>query len=116
MVLSEIDPVLNASPASFDMRNFAPAYRLINGKPFPSTDPISTDQGHQVLLRYVNVGTQTHSMSLLGGDQTQVARDGHAMRYAETEVAMAVVPGGTADTLVTMPSGPAAKTAPYEPA
>ncbi len=116
VVLSEIDPALNAAPATFDMRNFAPAYRLINGKPFPSTDPISTDQGHKVLLRYVNVGSQTHSMSLLGDDQTQVAQDGHELKYAETEVAMAVDPGATADTLVTMPSGPEAKITLFEAA
>ena len=114
VVLSEIDPALNAAPTTFDMRDFAPAYRLINGKPFPSTDPISTDQGHAVLLRYVNVGSQLHSMSLLGAVQTQVGQDGHALRYAEAEVAMAVVPGATADTLVTMPTGPEAKVALYE--
>ena len=116
VVLSEIDPALNAAPATFDMRKFAPAYRLINGKPFPSTDLISTDQGHTVLLRYANVGSQSHSMSLLGGDQTQVAQDGHAMKYAEAEVVMAIEPGATADTLVTMPSGPESKIALYESA
>jgi len=116
VVLSEIDPALNAAPATFDMRKFAPAYRLINGKPFPSTDPISTDQNHTVLLRYANVGSQSHSMSLLGGGQTQVAQDGHARNYAEAEVAMAVEPGATADTLVTMPSGPESKLALYEAA
>jgi hypothetical protein len=116
VVLSEIDPALNASPATFDMRSFAPKYRLINGKPFPSTDPISTDQGNKVLLRYINVGSQDHSMSLLGSDQTQVAQDGHAMKYAETEVAMAVSAGATADTIVTMPTGPESKTALYEAA
>jgi hypothetical protein len=116
VVLSEIDPALNAAPATFDMRSFAPKYRLINGKPFPSTDPISTDQGHRVLLRYVNVGSQDHSMSLLGADQTQVAQDGHAMKYAETEVAMAVIAGATADTVVTMPTGPESKISLYEAA
>lgn len=109
VVLSEIDPALNASPATFDMRTFAPAYRLINGKPFPESDPISTDQGHRVLLRYVNVGSQSHAMSLLGADQTEVARGGHATKYAETEVIASVDPGVTLDTLVTMPSGPESK-------
>jgi FtsP/CotA-like multicopper oxidase with cupredoxin domain len=123
VVLSEIDPAFNACPIScsayplgFDMRSFAPKYRLINGKPFPATDPISTDQSHVVLLRYVNVGSESHSMSLLGDDQTQVAQDGHAMKYAEAEVSMAVEPGATADTLVAMPSGPEAKVALYEAA
>ena len=109
LVLSEIDPKLNANPATFDMRTFAPKYRLINGKPFPSSDPVSTDQGRTVLLRYVNVGSQSHSMSLLGADQTRVAQDGHPMTYPEAEVVEAVPPGGTADTLVVMPTGPESK-------
>ena len=116
VVLSEIDPALNAAPATFDMRNFHPAYRLINGKPFPATDPISTDQGHKVLLRYVNVGSRTHSMSLLGANQTLVAQDGHAAKYTETEVVAAVDSGATQDTLVTMPTGPEAKVTLYEAA
>ncbi len=116
VVLSEIDPALNAAPATFDMRNFRPAYRLINGKPFPSTDPIGTDQGHTVLLRYVNVGSQTHSMSLLGATQKQIAQDGHALHYAERAVTMPVLAGATSDTLVTMPTGPESKVTLYEAA
>ena len=121
VVLSEIDPALNAcpisctaDPAGFDMRDFAPKYRLLNGKPYPASDPIGTDQGHQLLLRYVNVGSQTHTMSLLGNDQTQVAQDGHAMKYADTEVAAEVTPGSTADTIVSIPTGSEAKYALYE--
>ncbi|MGZ4598456.1 MAG: multicopper oxidase domain-containing protein [Oryzihumus sp.] len=114
VVLSEVDPALNAAPATFDMRDFAPKYRLINGKPFPSTDPVSTDQGHRVLLRYVNVGSQTHSMSLLGQDQTLVAQDGHPLAYAEPAVTEAVEPGSTMDSIVTMPTGPESKIALFE--
>ena len=33
-----------------------------------------------MLLRYVNVGSQTHSMSLLGGDQAQSPQDGHPLQ------------------------------------
>jgi len=116
VVLSEIDPALNANPAGFDMRDFAPKYRLINGKPFPATDPIGTDQSHRLLLRYVNVGSQTHSMSLLGNDQTQVALDGHAMKYADTQVSAEILPGSTVDTIVSIPSGADAKYALYESA
>ena len=82
--MSEIDPALNANPGPFDMRNFAPKYRLFNGKPYPAADPISTDQGHKVLLRYVNVGSQTHAMSVLGGDQVEIAQDGHPMKFTST--------------------------------
>ena len=114
LVLSEIDPALNANPATFDMRVYTPKYALINGKPFPAADPISTDQGHTVLLRYVNVGSQTHPMSLLGADQTRLASDAVAMTYPEGEVTEAVDPGETAETLVTMPTGPEAKVTVYD--
>lgn len=116
LVLGEIDPRLNADPGGFDMRDFAPRYRLINGKPFPETDAVSTDQNRRVLLRYVNVGSQSHAMTLLGGDQLQVAEDGHPKRYAETAVAQNVVPGQTVDTLLTTPTGPESRLAVFESA
>ncbi len=116
LVMSEIDPDLNADPANFDMRNFAPKYRMFNGKPYPASDPVSTDQGHTVLLRYVNAGSQTHAMSLLGGDQVEIAQDGHQLRYQSTVTAESVDPGQTLDVLVKMPTGPEAKLAVYEPA
>jgi len=116
MVLSEIDPALNTSPEplTFDMRNYHPAYRLINGQSFPSTNTIATDQGHKVLLRYVNVGQQMHSMSVLGGSQVELAQDGHPMKYSTTVTADSIDPGSTLDTLVTMPS-PNAGQAPGDP-
>ena len=116
VVLSEIDPAFNANPAGFDLRKFAPKYRLINGKPYPATDPIATDQGHKVLVRYVNVGSQTHPMSVLGGDQVEIAQGGHPAHYATTVAAESVEPGQTLDSLVTMPTGPEAKLALYESA
>lgn len=116
LVLSEIDPKLNADPAAFDMRSFSPRFRLINGEAFPETDSISTDQGHRVLLRYVNAGSHMHAMSTLGADQVEVAQDGHPMQYASTMVAEDIVPGQTLDTIVTAPSGPESKVAVYEAA
>ncbi|MGB8649721.1 MAG: multicopper oxidase domain-containing protein, partial [Mycobacteriales bacterium] len=116
LVMTEIDPALNAAPSTFDMRSFAPKYRLFNGKPFPAADPISTDQGHTALLRFVNVGSQTHAMSVLGADQVEVAQDGHQMKYQTTVTAESVEPGQTLDTLVKMPTGPESKVTVYEPA
>ena len=116
LVISEIDPALNAHPNTFDMRDFAPKYRMFNGKPYPTADPISTDQGHTVLLRYANVGSQTHAMSVLGGAQVEIAQDGHPMKFQSTVTAESVEPGQTLDTLVKMPTGPESKLAVYEPA
>ncbi|GAA2495842.1 multicopper oxidase domain-containing protein [Terrabacter carboxydivorans] len=114
LVLSEIDPALNANPATFDMREFHPAYRLINGKPFPSTDPVPTDQGHTVLLRYVNAGSELHAMNTLGTGQTVLSHDGHGLAFPEPSVVVPVDPGVTVDALVTVPSGPESKIAVYE--
>lgn len=116
LVMTEIDPQLNADPTNFDMRKFAPKYRTFNGKPYPAADPVATDQGHRVLLRYVNAGSQTHAIGVLGGDQQEIAQDGHPMAYPMTVTAESIDPGATLDTLVTMPTGPEAKLALYEPA
>jgi FtsP/CotA-like multicopper oxidase with cupredoxin domain len=116
LVLSEIDPALNATPDTFDMRDFRPAFRLINGKPYPSTDPVPTAEDHTVLLRYLNAGSQGHAMSLLGSDQTIVAQDADPLAHAESAVVAALDPGTTIDSLVTMPSGPESKVTVYEAA
>ncbi|PKW25475.1 multicopper oxidase domain-containing protein [Phycicoccus duodecadis] len=105
VALTEIDPALNADPARFDMRDFSPRYRLINGKSFPETDVIPSDQGHRLLLRYADLGGLPHPMSILGADQVAVARDGHPLTYPQGEVVEPLVPGQTADTIVTVPSG-----------
>lgn len=106
LVLSELDPALNnrANPATFDMRNYAPKYFLINGKVYPNTDPIPTAAGNQVLLRYVNAGLQAYSMSLLGLRQTAIAMDGSPFTYGRTLVAETIAPGQTADMLAGIPA------------
>ncbi len=106
LVLSEIDPALNASadPASFDMRNYSPKYFLINGKAYPSTAEIPTAAGNKVLLRYVNAGQQYHSMAVLGARQNLVALDGNPLTYPRDAVAETFGPGQTADTILTAPA------------
>ncbi|MGO4597209.1 multicopper oxidase domain-containing protein [Terrabacter sp. 2RAF25] len=116
LVLSEVDPALNANPTGFDMRDYHPAYRLINGKPFPSSDPVPTDPGHTVLLRYANIGAELHSMSTLGAGQTVLSHDGHALAFPEPSVVVPVDPGVTVDALVTVPTGPESKVAVFESA
>ncbi len=105
VALSEVDPALNADPTGFDMRGFNPRYRLVNGKSFPETDVIPTDQGHRLLLRYADLGALPHAMSILGSDQVAVARDGHPLTYPQGEVVEPLTPGETADTVVSVPTG-----------
>ncbi len=71
-LVSEIDPALAANPTTFDMRNFAPKWTLLNGMASPATCRCSQrprHAGQKVLIRYVNAGRTYHSMSLLGAEQ-----------------------------------------------
>jgi hypothetical protein len=104
LVLSEIDPDLNADPTGFDMRDFVPQYRLINGKAYPDTAEIPTVAGNRVLLRYVNAGIQQHTMGILGMNQELIARDASLRPYSQRELAESIGPGRTADAIVTVPS------------
>jgi FtsP/CotA-like multicopper oxidase with cupredoxin domain len=104
LVLSEIDPDLNANPAGFDMRDFVPQYRLINGKAYPQTADIPTAAGNSVLLRYVNAGIQQHTMGILGMGQELIARDANLRPYPQRELAESIGPGRTADAIVTVPA------------
>ncbi|HEV7897254.1 MAG TPA: multicopper oxidase domain-containing protein [Planosporangium sp.] len=107
MVLTEVDPALNTSadPLAFDLRTVAPRYRLINGKPFPETDPVATDVGRAVLLRYVNAGLAAHPMTALGVDQLVVGQDSRPTAYPEAAVTVPLAPGNTVDAVVNLPPG-----------
>ena len=111
LVLSEIDPVLNSSatPWTFEMRNYAPKYFLINGKAYASsfTGDIGITAGNTVLLRYVNAGMQAHAMSTLGIAQKVIATDGYALSHPHFMIGETIATGQTLDTLVAIPAGTA---------
>lgn len=107
LVLSEFDTALTTSnAATFDMRNYAPKYFLINGKPYasPFTGDISVTPGNTVLLRYVNAGLQSHAMSTLGIAQKAIATDGHLLDHPHSMVAETIATGQTLDALVDIPA------------
>ncbi|HFE66308.1 MAG TPA: hypothetical protein ENJ93_03510, partial [Chloroflexi bacterium] len=106
LLLSEIDPALNnsADPAAFDMRDYKPAYWLINGQVHPYIQQIPTAAGNKVLLRYVNAGFQYHTMSLLGLDQMKIAEDGYPLPFQYSVVAENIMVGQTQDTIVNIPA------------
>ncbi|MCW3815116.1 multicopper oxidase domain-containing protein [Micromonospora sp. DR5-3] len=106
LVLTEVDPAFNAAPGSYDLRAYAPKYRLINGKAFPETDVVATDVGRKVLLRYVAAGLQPHPMTLLGLDQNVVGQDARPAAYPEAAVTVPLQPGQAVDAVVSVPSGP----------
>ena len=73
LLLSEIDPALNANPEAFDMSAFAPTYALVNGRPYDGTAngtlPIVSSPGHKVLLRMINALAGAHRERLQKGRQ-----------------------------------------------
>jgi Multicopper oxidase len=103
LVLSEVDPAFNANPAGFDLRNFHPTYRLINGKSYPQTDPVATGPGRKVLLRYVNAGVTDHAMGVAGARQIPVGVDARPNPDAFPLFADTLAPGQTEDMVTVVP-------------
>ncbi len=105
LVISEVDPALNAAPTAFDMRKYAPKYWLVNGKAYPSTANINTAAGRKVLLRYLNAGIRDHGVGVLGMHQNVIATGGHALTYPYQVIAETIPAGATLDTIATIPAG-----------
>jgi FtsP/CotA-like multicopper oxidase with cupredoxin domain len=105
LVLSEIDPALNAAPTTFAMKNYKPSYWLINGKAFPQTDLIAAGAGDELLLRWLNAGSTHQTMTLLGAHQTVLAKDAAPERHPYDVVAETIAAGQTLDTIAHVPSG-----------
>lgn len=104
LVLGEIDPAFNANPTAFDLRNYHPTIKMINGKAFPETDPVATAVDHKVLLRYVNAGLTDHPMGVAGTRQTIVGVDARPNPDAFPLFADTIPPGQTEDAIVGAPS------------
>ncbi|NNJ11508.1 multicopper oxidase domain-containing protein [Chloroflexales bacterium ZM16-3] len=111
LVYSEIDPAFNGQndgdSASFVLQHFNPAYLLINGKVYPSTDGISVQpqnsNGSTLLLRQVNAGIRFHTLGVLGLRQTVIADDAGPLPISSSLFAKTLGAGQTMDSLVTVP-------------
>jgi hypothetical protein len=104
LVLSEIDPALNANPAAFSLAEFKPKYWLLNGQAYPMTGKISVQAGSNLLIRWVNAGALHRSVGILGLAQEIVAADGMALPFSRGAQAEALAPGQTRDALVHVPT------------
>jgi hypothetical protein len=104
VVLSELDPALNANPNGYNMLNWDPKYWLINGKAHPDTTPIDAAPGQRLLLRYVAAGSDNTTMTLLGLHQRMIAQDAFPLADPFDVVAQTIPSGATADAIVTVPS------------
>jgi FtsP/CotA-like multicopper oxidase with cupredoxin domain len=103
LVLSEIDPNLNADPLGFNLLDWAPTYWLINGKAYPDTGEITGAPGSRVLLRWVSAGPETVTMTMANGRATQLAQDAELLANPFSVVSDTLPAGSTADALVTIP-------------
>jgi FtsP/CotA-like multicopper oxidase with cupredoxin domain len=104
LVLSQIDPLFNANPDSYNMYNYLATYWLINGQPYPATSPINAASGQKVLLRYLNAGYDNTSMMLLGMHEHVFARDARLLNNPFDADDETIPAGATEDVLVTIPS------------
>ncbi|MFM8319395.1 MAG: multicopper oxidase domain-containing protein, partial [Chloroflexota bacterium] len=106
LVLSEIDPALHTSadPAQFDLRAYRPRYWLINGKAYPQTDLIDSAAGQRLLLRYLNAGQQTRTMTVLGLYQQTLALSGAELPHYRSVASENLGPGQSADALLALPA------------
>lgn len=101
-----VEPKDPASRPAYDMEytmvlNDGPigAYSL-NGKTFPSTQPIVAKKGQTVMVRYMNEGLMIHPMHLHGMRQQVIAQDGWLLPqpyYCDT---LNIAPGQRYEVLV----------------
>jgi hypothetical protein len=104
VAVSEIDPRFNADPRGFDLSFYNPTLFLLNGQPYPATPPIELQAGHDVYLRYANLGTQPRSMQLPGLRQERHAADSQRVAVPVDEAVQPLAPGGVADAMVHLPA------------
>lgn len=108
VVLTDLDRSLTAANAkTFDMRDFAPQYHLVNGKAAPSADNLdvtTTPAGAKVLLRYVNAAVSAHAVAVLGLAQTVVGEDGNRLANPRAVVSETLGAGQTEDVILAVPA------------
>lgn len=69
----------------------------MNGKSFPSTEPLDVKLGQRIRLRFFNIGMNTHPMHLHGQDFMHTEQDGNAIAPANQAQlnTITVAPGQT---------------------
>lgn len=72
-------------------------YYTINGKAFPSVDPLKVKKGDVVRLRLINISNLTHPMHLHGHDFRVIAKDGHPVKDPQVMNTVNLGPGDIYD-------------------
>jgi FtsP/CotA-like multicopper oxidase with cupredoxin domain len=123
--LTELDAVPHALVASvqeFDWTEYNPQYWLISGRSYPDTvkpdgalplqpysSQINAQPGEKVLLRFVNLGFQEHSIQILGramkivGLDAQEVRGFHGEDLSQWRNTLLISSGQTADAIFSTP-------------
>ncbi|HHJ36593.1 MAG TPA: hypothetical protein ENJ87_12590 [Gammaproteobacteria bacterium] len=120
VIYSEIDPVLHTQVANIGTPNepkygstgmtstidYNPQYFLVNGDDSSTGTPIAGAPLQTSLIRFINMGLETHIPTLHGDDMAIIAEDGHAYTNARNQYSVMVAAGQTRDVLFTPPAGP----------
>lgn len=112
VLYSEIDPELHNQVASgaygttgmTSTINYNPQYFLVNGDDSSTGTPIAGAPGETILMRFINMGLETHIPTLHGDDFAVIAEDGYAYSNARNQYSVMVAAGQTRDALFT-PTG-----------
>lgn len=77
-----------------------PNFFTINGKAYPSTEPLYIRMGEFIRVRLIGAGADSHYMHLHGHDFWQVAQDGSPLASPIRGNTVVVQPGKTADIII----------------
>lgn len=89
---------VDAEPDWFsNMLNFF----TMNGKAYPSTEPLSIRLGETMRVRFYNIALQPHPIHFHGQNFLHIAEDGVNLKMPQTLNTITVAPGKTQDILIT---------------
>jgi len=104
---SEIDPVVHSNVAvnanTAVTVDYTPQYFLINGEDkldIAKIDGTGLNVNKRILLRFINMGLQTHSPTLMGMRMSVLAEDGKPYSHAKDQNSVTLRAGSSRDALV----------------
>jgi FtsP/CotA-like multicopper oxidase with cupredoxin domain len=103
VLLTDVDPALNADPTGYDLRGYTPQLHLLNGAPYPATTNINATPGGKVLLRIINGGIIQHALGVLGTNQEIVGQSSRLLNNQYGVAVEKISAGDTLDMLVNVP-------------
>ena len=107
ILYSEIDPELHnqvdsgayGTTGMTSTINYNPQYFMVNGDDSSTGTPIVGAPGQTTLMRFINMGLETHIPTLHNADFAVIAEDGHAYTNARNQYSVMVAAGQTRDAL-----------------